>query len=183
MSHDQQQSAARFFYAIVPDPAAARALARTGAEVARACGGRALAAGDLHLTVAFVGNRPLADTRLLLPPALALPPELLGREDWPETRIGVLASFGRGIVWAGPEQTPPWLAELALALRAALRTTGIGFDEKPLRPHITLARGAHRWERTAAPPEFRPVLVGSWRLALGWSGGGPGGARYRWRTL
>lgn len=183
MSHDQHQSAARFFYAIVPDPAAARSLERTGQEVARTCGGRALAARDLHLTIAFVGNRPLSDSRLLLPPALALPGELLARDDWPATRIERLASFGRGIVWAGPEQTPPWLAELALTIRAALRAAGIGFDEKPLRPHVTLVRGAQRWGRTDPPPEFAPVQVASWRLALGWSGEGHAGARYRWHTL
>ncbi|MBW6494686.1 MAG: hypothetical protein K0B16_09070, partial [Burkholderiaceae bacterium] len=154
-----------------------------GQEVARTCGGRALAAPDLHLTIAFVGNRALADSRLLLPPALALPGELLARDDWPGTRVERLASFGRGIVWAGPEHTPPWLAELALTIRAALRAAGIGFDEKPLRPHVTLVRGARRWAGTDQPSEFAPVQVASWRLALGWSGEGHAGARYHWHTL
>ena len=183
MSHDQHQSAARFFYAVVPDPAAARALERAGREVARICGGRALAARDLHLTIAFVGNRPLEDSRLLLPPALALPPALLGRDDWPAMSIDRLASFGRGIAWAGPEQTPPWLAELSLTIRAALRGAGIGFDDKPLRAHVTLVRGARRWGRIEPPPEFAPVQVASWRLALGWSGEGNADARYRWHDL
>ncbi len=183
MSHDQPRPAARFFYAIVPDQRAARSLAQTGEEVARAGGGRALSAVDLHITIAFVGNRPLADTRPLLPPALALPPAVLGRDDWPAMSIERLASFGRGIVWAGPQETPQWLIGLTREVRAALRAAGIGFDEKPLVPHITLARNAHRWPLTDPPPDFEPVLVGAWRLALGCSGGGPGGARYRWRTL
>ncbi len=36
----------------------------------------------------------------------------------------------------------PGLAALAGRLRDALRSRGVGFDEKPFRPHVTLARRA-----------------------------------------
>ena len=183
MSHDPKQPALRFFYGLVPDAAAAAALARTGAALAHEFGGHALGAPDLHMTIAFVGNRPAADRRLLVPPALPLPAELLGRADWPATRLERLASFGRGIVWAGPARTPAWLAELALALRGSLRSAGVGFDEKPMRAHVTLVRGAHRWGRPPPQPAFEAVAVRSWRLALGWSGGAREGPRYDWHLL
>lgn len=183
VSHDPNLRAPRFFYALVPDAPSARRLARAGSGVARACRGRALDAPDLHLTLAFVGSRASADRAPLVPPELALPEALLGRADWPATQLDRLASFGRGIVWAGPTRTPVWLAELARELRACLRSAGIAFDEKPMRAHITLVRGAQRWDEEAPQPDFEPVAVASWHLALGWSRGRRDGPRYAWQPL
>lgn len=183
VSHDPQPPTLRFFYGLVPDAAAAQRLARSASALARACGGRALAAPDLHLTLAFVGNRAAGDRALLTPPALALPAALVARVDWPAMQLDRLASFGHGIVWAGPARTPPWLADLASTLRASLRAGGIDCDEQPMRAHVTLVRGARRWHDPALRPAFAPVAVSSWRLALGWSGDAPAGARYRWQAL
>lgn len=59
----------------------------------------------------------------------------------------VLARLGRfpghgppRSIWAGPERPSPQLERLGAAVRAALRRRRMGFDPKPLRPHVTLAR-------------------------------------------
>src|SRR5262245_51392644 len=52
------QPSLRLFFAIAPDAAARGRLASLAEDVARAAGGRAPRAGNLHLTVAFLGEVP-----------------------------------------------------------------------------------------------------------------------------
>ncbi len=169
----------RFFVALLPDAAAAEALASLAGAIAAASGGRALAAPDIHLTLAFVGAREASfgerlEQALAPVDALARPEPLL------LTRIG---RFGRGrrpaLFWAGPEATPAWLDGLAAGVRAALRAMPCEFDERPLVPHLSLVRGA---DPGAAPePSLAPpVRVSAWRLALGRNRPAGDPLRYTW---
>jgi 2'-5' RNA ligase len=55
-------------------------------------------------------------------------------------RIGGGGRFGASVLWAGIRGDTELLHELAEALRIALRAAGVGFDERPYRPHLTIAR-------------------------------------------
>lgn len=196
---------ARFFYALRPDPAAADALAALARRAAARWGGRALVAADIHLTLAFVGMRALAEQPTLeailhgMPshPAPPSPPLAL-------TRLG---SFGHGVLWLAPSaqagDSTAFAHTLAQEIRRRLHAAGIGFDARALELHATLVRGAHGFDRastqagdrapahmggraptheTDEPPlAAEPIVVRRWSLALG--AAGPESTprqRYRW---
>jgi 2'-5' RNA ligase len=141
---------------------------------------------NLHLTLAFLGevDEPSAGA---LEPALA---RAVGGQAPIAARIEGAGCFPpRGavrVVWLGVEPAPA-LAELAERVRAAARRSGVAFDDKPFRSHVTLARCRRPWppatrelwgERAPRPPielEVRSVaLVESERS--------PAGSRYRRRA-
>jgi len=189
---------ARFFYALRPDPRAADELGRLAARLAAAIGGRPLAGEDIHLTLAFVGER-LADDAAALHALLAgLAPQ------WPPLALERLGSFGRGLWWIGPTDPRgaseaaalpqagaatgaaprPWPARLADEVQQRLAAAGIAFDRRPLHLHATLVRGARRDAKGPFPAldEALPIAPVRWSLALGWSDAGSSPQRrYRWR--
>jgi 2'-5' RNA ligase len=182
---------ARYFYALRPDADAARQLGALAARLAASLGGRPLAAGDVHLTLVFVGERPVEDEATLASLLDGLAPR------WPAMPLAKLGTFGRGLFWAGPacprgapeaddaDSGPPaWPAELAAQLQQRLRDAGIAFDERALHLHATLVRGARRDARGPLAPfaDALPIESGSWTLALGCSdAGSTPQRRYRWR--
>ena len=93
----------------------------------------------LHLTLAFLGERPAEG----LPGLEALGAEIAGRH-----RAFPLATAGLGTFPTGPRARVLWLAlapspaleALAADLRGALAAAGEAFDAKPFRAHLTLAR-------------------------------------------
>jgi len=58
------------------------------------------------------------------------------------------------LYWAGVRESPA-LRALASSLRRALKEAGYPVDDKPFRPHITLARQA----RFASPPRIEPPAL------------------------
>lgn len=140
----------RLFFALWPDAGARAGLAAEAAALRRDCGGRATAAGRLHLTLAFLGNVPVA--RLPELEALAalqdVRPFVLKLDRvgwWPRQRL----------VWAGTQSCPRELEALASALAGALRAGGFSVEHRPFMPHVTLLRDARR-----APPRaaFGPLV-------------------------
>ena len=170
----------RYFVALLPDAEAAHALARLARGIAAEGGGRPLAAGDIHLTLAFIGARePSFGERL----EDAVAPLLETEPAWPPLLLTRLGRFGRArrpaLFWAGPDTTPDWLAGLSGELRRALRAMPCEFDERPLVPHLSLVREA-RPEAAPAPLLAPPVRVGAWRLAVGRNRPPGGRLRYAW---
>ncbi len=174
----------RWFLALRPPRAHAARLADLARALAERAGGRALAASDLHLTLAFVGACTVEQL-----PALARALQRAALPDATALSIDVLGTFDGRLLWAGPSNVPAWLTEAAHAVRAGLRESGVPFDERPLHAHVTLTRGGPRiaretlrgWgEELAAHLPARPTRP--WRLALGASGlpDTPTGVRYRW---
>ncbi|MBX3591350.1 MAG: 2'-5' RNA ligase family protein [Burkholderiaceae bacterium] len=182
---------ARYFYALRPDAGAARSLGALAARLAEGLGGRPLAPGDVHLTLVFVGERPLEDEATLASLLDGLAPR------WPAMPLTRLGTFGRGLLWAGPasprgapetddadSSRPAWPAQLAAQLQQRLRDAGIAFDERALHLHATLVRGARRDARRPLDTfaDALPIESGSWTLALGCSDAGSTPLRrYRWR--
>lgn len=156
----------RFFFALRPDEATAGELAALAQDLARQQGGRALAAEDIHLTLAFIGSRDRADQELLvaLLNGLSAPSGADGSDSAAAQDIATvppigpgpirlerLGTFGRGLLWIGPPASAlpgqdgngP-AGPIADEIRARLRAAGISFDERPLVLHATLVRGARK---------------------------------------
>jgi 2'-5' RNA ligase len=94
----------------------------------------------LHLTLAFVGRVPDEQLDAVI---AATREAAAGQESFAAT----LATAGRfpltgrpHVIWLGLTDGATESASLATAVRAALAHHGVPFDEKPFRPHVTLAR-------------------------------------------
>jgi len=192
----------RWFYALRPDAHAAAQLGALAARLAASVDGRPLSAGDMHLTLVFVGERPAEDEATLAGLLADLAPH------WPAMALTRLGTFGRGLYWAGthpkgepqadtaspassaspaspaPPTLSAWPAQLTAQLQQRLRAAGIAFDERTLHLHATLVRGARRDARSAltALAGALPIEPDSWTLALGCSdAASTPQRRYRWR--
>jgi len=96
-------------------------------------------AEGLHLTLAFLGQRPLTS----LPGLEGIARSIAARHGEMDLRTAALGSFSHSgttrLLWLGvcPSQA---LAALAEDLRRNLVTAGEVIDAKPFHPHVTLAR-------------------------------------------
>ena len=148
-----EDDTARLFFALWPDAATRAALDGMAQALREACGGRAMQAPHIHLTLVFLGNvatRRIPELCALAAGIVAPRFELtVDRVDfWPHNRI----------VWAGPGVCPDELQRLVAVLEGALQSSGFRFDARPYVPHITLLRNAR-----AAPP--RVVAGIRWHIA------------------
>lgn len=129
----------RAFVALPFPPPIVRALDRSAAAL-RAGGvtGRFSPAGNVHLTLAFLGELPAGRVRDAADALEACP-----RRGFPValTGFGVFRREGGDVLWRAVS-APPALDALQRALCAGLAARGIAFDRKPFRPHVTVARGA-----------------------------------------
>ena len=91
--------------------------------------GRFLDPGNLHMTLAFIGEWPEDITALL--PEIKKPFEL--------TLSGIGIFPGADVLWAGVEKSEA-LDNTAKLVRHILADGSIPFDRKAFRAHITLAR-------------------------------------------
>ncbi|MGW0969612.1 RNA 2',3'-cyclic phosphodiesterase [Streptomyces sp. NPDC002516] len=145
--HDQTQPATvRVFIALAPPDHAKEELAR---ELRPAYGThphmRWNRIEDWHITLAFLGELPVATVPLLRPPLAALaaarrPPSLALRGG---------GDFDDRVLWSGIGGDLEELQALAGEVRATVRDCGVVFEERPFRPHLTLAR-ARRGDHSSA---------------------------------
>jgi len=145
----------RLFLALWPGRTAqARAVACQSAQ-SWPSGARLIAPEDLHLTLHFLGNVPR--DRL---------PDLCTRLDVSPCQVAVtldrLALWQKGVAALVSATVPPALRELHERLAERLWSTGMRVDERPYRPHITLAR--HAAGITFAP--VHPVKLQAVQYAL-----------------
>ena len=141
----------RCFVALRPDEAARRVLAETARQLTRSqSSARLLAQGDLHLTLAFIGELPDMDAVRL---AAMLFNTFHGSLGWTIERLG---TFPRArVLWAGGA-ADPGLGALACAVRSRLAQSRVPFDAKRFVPHITLARS---YRAVAALPDRLPEPI------------------------
>jgi 2'-5' RNA ligase len=168
---EQQPAQARYFIGLRPAPAVRARLHRLALSLAARHGGRPVAAARMHLTVAFLGQTP----RALEPALLAM---LREQPAAGALRLERLGSFGPRLLWAGPLETPDWLAALSAGVRYGLDSLGARYDRKALRPHVTLLRSAR--QGPDAGDAMRPFDFGPSQLMLVESMTDRPGGHYRW---
>lgn len=100
---------------------------------------------DWHITLAFLGELPAETVPLLRLPLAAL----AGSRPAPCLALRGSGTFDDRVLWSGIEGDLEELHKLAADVRGAVRSCGVDFEERPLRPHLTLAR-ARRGDRTSA---------------------------------
>lgn len=103
---------------------------------------RRVKAENLHLTLAFLGQTPddrLDDVTAAARDAAApVSPFTLAFG-----RAGRFPERGRPrVAWLGIAEGAPSVLELATGVYAGLRSRSLRFDDRPLAPHLTLARVA-----------------------------------------
>jgi 2'-5' RNA ligase len=141
MSSSTAEPRQRLFFALWPDSAVRRALAKSSRELL----GRRIKqvpAENLHITLAFAGPVTAAVRDCLAAAAgkvRSAPFELeidhVGH--WPRPRV----------LWVGPTHTPAGLWSLVEALNLAFEACGLQRETRPFQAHVTLARKVGR-----APP-------------------------------
>ena len=133
MSSTAPTDSARLFLALCPGPTVQAALAGHAAawhwndEAVR------YAPPDWHVTLHFIGAVPRARIGALRA-ALEVPMQPF------ELRFGTPALWPHGLAVLLPMATPTPLQQLHDALGQRLRQAGLRTDERPYRPHLTLAR-------------------------------------------
>ncbi len=143
----------RLFLALWPDAAVRQRL--VDAQSAWPWPPRAVPvpAERLHLTLHYLGETDDAVATVLRErlPALPAPFEL---------------AFGRGALWAQgiavlePLAVPPGLLALHAALAQLLQAIGLRTDDRPFRPHVTLARHAQGASLPAVDARWRWPVTG-----------------------
>lgn len=107
--------------------------------------GRFLPRHTYHLTMAFLGDVDEAKIRRAMDALEAA----CGQAKPIELRFRGLGTFGKpqdATLWMDMEPTSA-LMQLAAAIRENLERESVPFDEKPFKPHITIARRAKIPER------------------------------------
>jgi 2'-5' RNA ligase len=148
MKMDQHlpSDSARLFLALLPDEALRTALAAHAGNWQWPAGAARYAPADWHLTLHFIGSVPRQRIDALCP-GLTVPLQ-------PFTlRLGQPALWPHGLAVLLPQGVPVELQRLHADLGEALHGLGLRVDERPYRPHLTLAR--HAALAVPAPP---PVL-------------------------
>lgn len=149
----------RLFFALLPPPQLAAALARRAAGLAGDYGGRPLSAANLHLTLLFLGD--VAGARL---PALSLAASTAAAAWRPFTlQLDRLGYWPRqDLLWAGLQQAAPELADFSSWLRSTVEAAGFSVADagRPFVPHLTLLRKPGR-----TPPDGLPLALPAWPVS------------------
>lgn len=156
----------RLFFALWPDATTRTALMQLQAGMQ----GRLVPYDNLHLTLAFLGQQPVALLPALKDLLTRIPPATL------MLTIDRLGYFPRKhIAWAGVYDVPQVLLMLHQSLTEGLQRAGVLLkQEHDFKPHITLARDA------ALPADmvFTPILWQAGEIALVQSTTETDGTRY-----
>lgn len=165
----------RLFFALWPDDEQRAALVSVIQSLGPVPAGRPVPAGNLHVTLAFLGNVAPERVPLLREAARARvwPGDALVFDRlawWPKARLLCLEASA----------LPSAFVASVTAFHEDLRQGGFSIERRPFRAHITLARGVSRVPGDDARP--RPVPPFTWPvqgLALVTSMPTPEGSVYR----
>ncbi|HEX6500728.1 MAG TPA: RNA 2',3'-cyclic phosphodiesterase [Micromonosporaceae bacterium] len=143
----------RLFIAVYPSAEALDDLSRLVRTLAvsraaeRGVNARVIRRPLWHVTAAFLGDvdeQRLPRVHAALDAAVAA--DGTGAQP-PTLAVGGGGRFGRGrftLLWAGLRGEVPQLSALASRARRELRRARVRYDEKPFRPHLTIARPGDR---------------------------------------
>ncbi|MER5930915.1 RNA 2',3'-cyclic phosphodiesterase [Streptomyces sp. NPDC002054] len=137
---------------------------------------------DWHITLAFLGELPVTAVPRLRPPLA----DLAARSRPLELALSGGGHFDERVLWTGIEGDLEGLHLLATDVRAVVKECGVAFPDRPLRPHLTLARARRNQpscavEAAAGLAAFTGRRWQAERLHLVGSniGRGPGPIHYR----
>ncbi|MEU9506971.1 RNA 2',3'-cyclic phosphodiesterase [Micromonospora sp. NPDC048170] len=144
----------RLFVAIYPP---SEVVAHLGVQVARLRAGARAAAGidvrladpaDAHVTLAFLGDVE-AERLVAVQSALGLAADRFrdGRPAAPRLRLAGGGRFGQDrstVLWVDLRGEVESVETLAQLIRSRLRHADLSYDERPFRPHLTVARPGDR---------------------------------------
>jgi 2'-5' RNA ligase len=153
----------RIFVAVALEAALGRAVAELPQRLNSAAAFRWVPPGNLHLTLKFLGE--ITEERVARVADAAR--EVAGRSRPFSITLGGLGAFPSPkkpqIVWIGVAQGAERLIELARDLDVTLRRVKFPRDDRPFRPHLTIARAAH-----ARPvPDLSGLLGGMRGVVVG----------------
>ncbi len=135
----------RLFFALWPDEQTRAALVEVSRLALRVGTGRAVAADNYHLTLAFLGDQSAHQVKRMAVPASVAAPDF-------ELVLDHFGHWSRPqVLWLGPQLCPPGLTALVAQIRAGLDLSGISYDGRDFRPHLTLARKVTAIAELAAP--------------------------------
>lgn len=129
----------RLFFALWPQDSTREQVRRHCKSLLRHGGGRPVDPGNIHFTLAFLGNvdarqqecvEQFADQVCL--PQFEFTVDSAGH--WPKPKV----------LWVGPSQPPESMLMLATQLRDGAIQCGIQMDMRPYRAHMTLMRKVAR---------------------------------------
>jgi RNA 2',3'-cyclic 3'-phosphodiesterase len=128
----------RVFVAVTPPPEALDELSSATAEMRSARPELRWTRPDQwHLTLAFLGevdDQARADLSVRLGRAAAGHPPM-------RLALHGAGRFGNRVLWTRVAGDLVALRGLAVSVRAAARRAGVALEDRPYRPHLTLARG------------------------------------------
>lgn len=137
---------------------------------------------DWHITLAFLGELPVTTVPLLRAPLARLaatrPPLQLA--------LRGAGCFDERVLWSGIDGDLEGLHLLATEVRAVVKACGVALEDRPLRPHLTLARSRRDDTGSAVKAAAglttftgRPWRAERLHLVGSNFGRGPGPIRYR----
>lgn len=143
----------RLFYAVMLDENCKTALD----ACCRALGphlekGRFTRPENLHLTLVFLGEADLDAAKNCLHRLQAAPFEIV------IAGLGRFRQPGGDVLWAGV-QPDEWLLRAQQSLEGLVRQAGVPVENRPYRPHLTLARGVRLIPETNLA-DLEPLLPG-----------------------
>ncbi|GGP18063.1 RNA 2',3'-cyclic phosphodiesterase [Silvimonas iriomotensis] len=160
---------ARLFIGLTPPPAVRQQLVAVRDRLHAVAGGKPVAQANLHLTLAFLGQTPVArveELASLIDQCGFMPMTL---------QLASVGSFSRAnVTWAGPAERHMMLDGLAARLHQSLQQHHFSVDAQGFSAHVTLLR------KVACPPQtLTPAII--WRasqLSLYESRSTPDGVEY-----
>ncbi|MDX1443638.1 MAG: RNA 2',3'-cyclic phosphodiesterase [Gammaproteobacteria bacterium] len=125
----------RLFFALWPDEPTRTAISEVAATAVPEAGGKPVPPDNYHITLRFLGNVDEKKMKSLRKAA-----ELtFGMEQ--HIRLDRLGFWeGPGVVWLGCQKSQDDLLRLVVNLNTELGGVGFPHENRPFRPHVTLAR-------------------------------------------
>jgi RNA 2',3'-cyclic 3'-phosphodiesterase len=139
MCPQSNQGIAKVFFALWPTAAERDSLAAWQKPLQKLCGGRAMRAETLHVTLVFVGE--IEQSRL---EALRFSAQEISETCFELCFDEVRYWAHNHIVYAAPAAVPQQLERLVGALKQSLALHRFNFEQSAYSPHVTLIRNA-RW--------------------------------------
>ncbi len=149
-SRSASSSYERLFFALWPGGEERQEIVRATRSLVKASGGKPVPAENLHITLVFLGSLETSRVEAIREAAAranggAFDLELDRVGHWPRPRI----------LWLAPTIFPVALTQLVDSLWLALEACDIGREQRPFKPHMTLARkvgSPRRLDNTRAVP-------------------------------